>query len=897
MPDEHWENLKEIFNAAVALNPVERAAYLEEVCAHDIPLRKSIESLIKSHEEPEAFVDAPAYQAAAEMLVDGQDFEAGQMVAHYRILSLLGEGGMGKVYLAQDTKLHRKVSLKFLAKSLTQEPGRLHRFEQEARSVSKLNHPNILTIHEIGEADGQRFMVTEFIEGKTLRDRLNAPLEIAEALEIATQVASALVAAHRVNIVHRDIKPENIMVRDEDALVKVLDFGLAKVSELPRVGSASPKVTWTENTPITTTAPGIVMGTVAYMSPEQARAEEVDERTDIWSLGLVLYEMVAGCLPFPGSTSNEIISAILSRDQPPPLARYAREVPPELQEIVTAALVKDKTKRYQTSHEVLTDLKRVRQSVSSPGGFERASTAERQAAPTLEVVRQPTRKDDARRQRSFIPSLMVPLLLGAALVVIGAGALFYAGRSKHTTALAHYQVNSIAVLPFLNAESDPELEYLTDGITDNIIERLSEIPDLKVMSRSSVFHYKGHETDVQTVGRELSVEAVLVGRVVKRNDMLTIHLELVDTKDNSHIWGQQYAHKSSDFVAMQSDIPVDVSNRLRSLSDQSKERLTRSSTSDSEAYELYLKGRYAWEKWTPVGTKEAIDFFQEAIKKDPKFAAAYSGLADAYVFSGVGDLPHKEVLRRGREAATTALELDPMLGEAHASLAEVLLSEDWDFAGSDKEFQRAIQLSPSYAEAHHMYSHLLLLLGRVDDSYGETRKFLALDPLSEAPVLHLGYHYLYARQYDEAIEQIQTTFHLSPPDEAEGRGLLGDAYCQKGMFREGVEEYYKALTMRGAKTETITELKSAFARAGIHGYLKKRIQEVQSEQQTPDENAFPLATYYARMGKKDQAFAWLEKAYAAHSDAVLRLKEEVLLDNLHSDPRYTDLLRRVGLPQ
>jgi eukaryotic-like serine/threonine-protein kinase len=739
-------------------------------------------------------------------------------------------------------------------------------------------------------------MVTEFVEGKTLRDRLHPALEIAEALEIATQVASALVAAHRVSIVHRDIKPENVMVRDDDALVKLLDFGLAKVSEIPRTGTASPIANWTEDRPITTTAPGIVMGTVAYMSPEQARGGKVDERTDIWSLGVVLYEMVAGCLPFPGTTSNEIISAILSRDQPPPLAHCAPGVPPGLQEIVAAALARDKTERYQTSHEMLADLKQLRQSMTATAGLEYKSTKGR-TRPTLETLKRLTGKKDAPRRPGFATSHGVALIIGTVLLIIGLGAFIYEVRSKKAAASAHHPITSIAVLPFLNANSNPELEYLSDGITDNIIERLSELSDLKVMSHSSVFHYKGRETNAQTVGHELGVEAVLTGRITRRNDFLTIELELIDTKDNGHIWGQRYDRKSSEFLAIQQEIPADVSQRLRLLSDESKDQLKMRYTSNPQAYEFYLKGRYAWEKWTPSGTREAIDYFQEALKKDPNYAAAYSGLADAYVFSGGTGLPQKEVHRRAREAAMNALALNSLLGEAHASLAQVLVLDDWDFAGAERQFQRALELSPSYAEGHHMYSHLLLQLGRIDDSLVETRKFLELDPLSEPPILHLGYHYLAARRYDDAIQQIPTTFPFHPPDEAEGRGMLGDAYCQKGMFREGVEEYYKAMAMNGVAPEKIAALKKAFAKSGIQGYLRERIEQVKSKRQTPDEGAFALAEYYARLGEKDEAFAYLEKAYTAHSDALVSLKEEVFFDSLHADRRYIDLLRRVGLPQ
>src|SRR6266481_497593 len=376
MPDPHWENLKEIFHTAVALAPAERDTYLDHACDGNASLRQAVESLLKSHEETGNFVDAPAYQAAAEMLVDVADLKAGQNIAHYRIVRLIGEGGMGKVYLAEDAKLHRRISLKFLSANFTKDHERLRRFEQEARAASALNHPNILTIHEISEAEGRRFIATEFIEGRTLRERLNSDVDIDEALEIAVQVASALVAAHRVSIVHRDIKPENIMIRRDDGLAKVLDFGLAKVS-VPRAVATGSIDREAETRIRVQTQPGVVMGTVAYMSPEQARGDTVDERTDIWSLGVVLYEMVAGCSPFVAGTSNEVISAILAKTAAPPLARFAHDVAPRLEEIVEKALTKNRDERYQTSKDLLIDLKRLRQSLEIKAAVERSTSPDK----------------------------------------------------------------------------------------------------------------------------------------------------------------------------------------------------------------------------------------------------------------------------------------------------------------------------------------------------------------------------------------------------------------------------------------------------------------------------------------------------------------------------------------
>ncbi len=911
MPDSHWENLKDIFHAALALAPAERHTYLDHACDGNASLRQAVESLLKSHQETSNFVDAPAYQAAAEMLVDGADLKAGQNIAHYRILRLIGEGGMGKVYLAEDSKLHRKVSLKFLSTSFTRDHARLRRFEQEARAVSALNHPNILTIYEIGEVGGHRFIATEFIEGQTLRERLRSGVDLDDALDVAIQVASALVAAHRVNIVHRDIKPENIMIRREDELAKVLDFGLAKITPRRQSGAAVNSAVATAL--MANTGPGVIMGTVAYMSPEQARGETVDERTDIWSLGVVLFEMVAGCSPFVAGTSNEVISAILAKTPAPPLARFAHDVAPRLEEIVEKALTKNRDERYQTSKDLLIDLKRLKQSLELKAGIERSSSPESFGVPTsggqlndaktLPPKVATTPNTQPASSAEYIVNQVMShkrgvIVTSALLLLIMAGILFYTWRQRQTTAGVQPMISSIAVLPFANTNSDADTEFLSDGITDNIIERLSQLPGLKVISHTAVFHYKGRETDPRTIGSELGVEAVLTGRLVKRNDALTINLELVNAKDNSHIWGEQYDRKLPDLLAVQRDIPVDVSDKLRlRLSGESKERLTRTYTSNTEAYQLYLKGRYSWEKWTPDGSKQAIEYFEEAIKKDPNYALAYSGLADVYMFgvnSGAG-LSQKEAHRRAREAATKALSLDPQLGEAHAALAEVLIYDDWDFAGAEREFKRALELNPSYAEGHHEYSHLLLLLGRIDQSFTESKKFLELDPVSEAPIGHLAYHYLHgARQYDEAIQQYQKDFLLYP--DAAQHVQFGDAYCQKGMFSEAVEEYLKGFAQSGFKPDKIAELREAFVKSGIKGFYQKLLAQLKAGPQTEWDHV-SIAELYTLLGQKDQAFEWLEKAYGEHADGLVHLKENLDLDNLRSDPRYADLLRRIGLPQ
>lgn len=881
MKRERWNQIDRLLDAALDLSPRERAAFLDDACAGDEALRKQLDALLASDNGAHSFLEQPALDVAAQELVNKKPSLLGQTIGHYKIISRVGSGGMGEVYLARDTKLDRNVALKMLPPGLVDERDRMQRFIQEAKATSALNHPNILTIHEIGEDQGQRFIATEFIDGLTLRERLSSRLEIEEALDIAIQISSALAAAHKVHIVHRDIKPENIMIRRDDRLVKVLDFGLAKTTQQRPADSAV-------ETLLANTGPGVVMGTVAYMSPEQARGDKVDERTDIWSVGVVLYEMIAGCSPFVGGSSNEIISSILSKLPVPPLTRFAHGVPERLQEIIDKALTKNRDERYQTSRDLLIDLKRVKQSLETKAAIARSTSTDQTGL---------VGSHEITTIKSYKKAAIVTAIVMLSIAAIITSLVFYKSRSAASTSA----IGSIAVLPFVNADSDPDTDFIADGITDNLIDRLSQLPNLKVMSHSAVFHYKDRQTDLRTIGTELAVEAVLTGRLVRRNDQLTINLELVNAKDNSHIWGEQYDRKISELLTLQRAIPLDVSEKLRlTLTGESKERLTRAHTDNPEAYQLYLKGRYVWEKFTQEGAKQAVQYFDEAIKKDPNYALAYTGIADAYTF-GFGrdmglELPQKEAHRRAREAATKALSIDPQLGEAHGALAQVLLLDEWDFLGAEREFKRAFELNPSHAEGHHQYSHLLLMLGRVNDSFVESKKYLELDPVSQSPISHLAYHYLYSRQYDDAIREYEKERQLFADTRPVRHIRLGQAYYQKGMLNEAVAEFLQGFAGTGSPPDDIAELRKAFASSGIRGFYQKRIEQFKAKPQT-EQSSVDIAEFYARLGEKDQAFAWLEKAYAQHSDGLVRLKEELGFDNIRSDPRFADLLRRIGLPQ
>jgi serine/threonine-protein kinase len=587
--DPHWENLKEIFHTAVAVAPNQRQAYLDRACDGDASLRQAVESRIKSHEET-GFVDQPAYQTAADLLMKSRELTVGQTVGRYRIESLLGEGGMGRGYLAEDPKLRRKVSLKFLPTNLTQDHERLRRFEQEARVASALNHPNIITIHEIGEEDGYQFIATEFIEGQTLRQRLSSPLDLDEALEIAIQIASALVAAHRVNIIHRDIKPENVMIRRDDGLVKVLDFGLAKMS-VPRRATIDPEA----DTQLRNTAPGVVMGTVAYMSPEQARGDTVDERTDIWSLGVVLYEMVAGSSPFVAGTSNEIISAILSKQPAPPLTRYSRLVPERLEEIIEKALAKNRDERYQTSKDLFIDLKRLKQSLELKASIERSTSPEKSDARTSSA--QLSESDSfpfadgtpSFRSTSSIEYVInqvkqhkrVAVILFVLVLAIVTTGLVYNWRVQKS-AMTHPVINSLAVLPLKSFE--PGENYLGIGITDAVIRRMSQTGKLIVRPTSAVRRYLKEDTDGLTAAKQLGVDSVLEGTVQRENDRLRVSVNLLRASDGASIWADSFDMDVGDTFTVQDSISRQVAARLQLKLDPAQQaQLAKRYTSNSEA--------------------------------------------------------------------------------------------------------------------------------------------------------------------------------------------------------------------------------------------------------------------------------------------------------------------------
>ncbi|MGA9770213.1 MAG: protein kinase [Blastocatellia bacterium] len=833
---------------------------------------------------------------------------ANSIISHYRIISRLGAGGMGEVYLAEDTQLGRRVALKILPPDFINDEERLLRFEQEALAASALNHPNIITIHEVGWETGTRYIATEFIEGETLRQRLQrGSLSVRESLDVAVQVASALSAAHHVGIIHRDIKPENVMLRP-DGYAKVLDFGIVKLTEkfaehqtggADAIDSAKMSQVKTES--------NIVMGSPSYMSPEQARGFAVDGRTDIFSLGVMIYEMIAGRRPFEGETISDVIVSILDR-RPQPLSEVSTEVSERLDNIVIKALAKDRDARYQTINDLLKDLKRQKQRVDFESGLDDSIMPDYTAEPTVAITSEDARatvkaysvRDDhleTGRATSSAEYIITEIkrhkrgavIALAAFVIAALLLVFYFTRSEQKAV-----IDSIAVLPFANESADPNTEYLSDGITESLINNLSGSRGLKVMSRNSVFRYKGREQDPKTIGRELGVRAVITGRIIQRGDMLSVSVELVDASDNSQVWGEQYNRRMSDLLAVQEEIARQVSERLQlRLTGEDKKRVGKRFTEDPEAYQLYLRGRFYWSKRTEEGLNRGVEYFKQAIEKDPGYALAYAGMADCYAIMVEleGSSP-TEIRPKVKAAAQKALELDDSLAEAHTSLAAAYEYE-WDWPKAEEQYRRAIEMNPNYATAHHWYAAYLISRLRSDEAVREMRLAQELDPLSLIINASLGRVLYGARQYDRAIEQLKKTIDMDS-NFAEAHFQIAMVYEQKRMYAEALAEYQKAIELYQDPTMTAWSAR-VYALTGRRNEAERVLAQLKEQSKQKYISPYPIATVYAALGEKDKAFEYLEKVYDERSYYVVFLNIDSALDGLRSEARFQDLLRRIQI--
>jgi eukaryotic-like serine/threonine-protein kinase len=780
----------------------------------------------------------------------------GARLGPYEVLAPLGAGGMGEVYRALDRRLDREVAVKVLPERLSEDPAALSRFEREAKALAALSHPNVLTILDFGLQDGIAYAVTELLEGETLRSRLmRAQISWREAAELGLALADGLAAAHSRGIVHRDLKPENVFLT-WDGRAKILDFGLARREAL----SVPPEETL-QKTETQMTEPGTVMGTVGYMSPEQVSGLPADTRSDIFSLGCVLYEMVTGTRPFSGRTGGETLAAIL-RDEPLDPSRSGRELPADFAGVIRHCLEKKADQRFQSARDLAFALK------ATLGSFPATPTTPR-AIP---------------RSRKSVAAVAAVVLLGSLVFVVRRG---IPGRAA---------IRSIAVLPFQNLSADPAQEYFVDGMTEELIANLAKIENLGVISRTSVMQYKGSKKDLPQIARELNVHAIVEGSVARSGQRVRITVQLIDAATDRHLWGQSYERDMTDVLAVQSEAARSIVREIKvHVTTEEGKRLARVRPVDPEAYDAYLKGRHHQYRFTPDGYERSLEFFQRAIEEDPTYASAYAGMASTYAYmAGEGLLPSREGLAKLERAAMKAQELDDTLGEVHYALAEAR-REKWDQEGAEREQRRAVELSPQDALIRRMFSLTLRADGSWEESIEEGKRAQELDPLSAETTKALGATYFWAGRDDEAIRQFRRALELDP-NFAPAHSLLADAYARKGMHREAVAEERKYLSLMGDE-EAAEELERDFAASGyqeaMRALYRKTLALTQEAAKYTYVSPVQFAILHAQLGERDQAFVWLEKAFEERHPWLAFVKTDPQLEPVRSDPRFSDMVRRI----
>ncbi|MBV9493760.1 MAG: protein kinase [Acidobacteria bacterium] len=795
---------------------------------------------------------------------------------------LIGIGGMGEVYLAEDSTLRRKVALKLLPERFIEDEDRVRRFQREARAASALNHPNIITIYEVGQADSRHYIATEYIDGRTLRDRITSrqPMSIAEMLDISLGVTNALCAAHEAGILHRDIKPENIMLRP-DGYVKVLDFGLAKLQEGGFLRNSTT---------------GAVMGTLLYISPEQARGFHPDERSDIYSLGVVMYEMLTRRPPIATDSFVELAMAIATKEPERP-SSITPGVPAELDRIVLKTLAKDPDDRYHTARELLADLRALRQELEFQNKLSSVMLNPTRLGSTPDLANQPT----ALLTRPPQSTSTIFHLFGqrvrrapatvALMVILSLAIVLYAVVRNNF--LGERPIDSVAVLPFTNASGDPNSEYLSDGIAESIIDSLSQLPSLQVVARSTTFRYKGKNVDPLVIGQELKVRGVVTGQLLQRGDTIIIRARLTDVRKGTQVWGQQYDRKLADVLPLQQDIAQEIFDELRiKLSGEERKLLTRRTADSSEAFQLYLKGRYFRNKYNEDAIRKAIGFFNQAIDIDPTYALAYAGLADAYYGLSNLYMAPKEAMPRVREASRRALDLDDSVAQAHTTLALGLAWFDWDFRGGEREFRRALELNPNDAEARRQYALFLTATAQFEAAIAEARKATEIDPLSVPASWDLARTLFFAGRYVEAEEQTRRTIELDPHF-ANAYMTQSQIALAQGRTADALALIDKAVELGGRTPLLLSMWGYEQARAGNRDAATRVIEELKSR----PSYTLPLflARLHAARGENDEAIYWLQQLADDKSESLVWLKVDPTLATLREDPRFEALAKKVGL--
>ena len=797
----------------------------------------------------------------------------GREFLQYQILKHLGGGGMGEVYLARDTRLERTVALKILPAEIAQDGDRMRRFLREAKAASAIDHPGIVHVYEINQAQGVHFIAMQYVEGETLRRRINSkPLPAEELLRAAIEITEAISEAHAHGIVHRDLKPDNIMVSKKGQM-KILDFGLARIQKNPDDSGNSESPTFTK------TEAGVVLGTVAYMSPEQALGKEVDHRTDIFSLGAVLYEMAVGRAPFSGRTPTEIVDNLL-HSAPEPIIRWNHDAPQELERIIRKCLEKEPDRRYQSAADLAIDLRNLQRDLNSSD----------RKIQSLEAPKPPSARVTKRRTAFIL--LLAAILAGACL----AGYQVYMQRMN-----AGREIRSLAVLPFKNINLDPKTEYLSDGFTDSIISNISLVRQIRVMARGTVFTYKNKDVDPRQVGKDLKVDGVVTGKLLQQADSLLVTVDLVDARDGSQVWGAQYDRKLSDILSLQSEISKEVSERLRiKLTEQEENLVARQYTADTEAYQLYLKGDFFLLQRTEDSTRKAMTFFEQAIAKDPSYALAYNGLADSYNFLSItgallGGPPPKEVIPRAKELALKAIQLDETLAQPHRTLGHIKLNYDFDWKGAEIEFNRALELNSNDSLTHTFRTFLFISTGRNSDALASMERFKSVDPgYLPGKLVSIGIQHYWLRDFDNAIQQCEIVNDMAPQYPSP-YFWLGAAYVEKKNFKKAIDAFEQAVAYSHRATVALCGLGFGLARSGRKEEAEAILRELldsSSKRYIPE---FYIASLLGALKRNDEALDWLEKAYEERANGISSLKVNPLLDDLRTEPRFIALLERLKL--